>query len=923
MTMRTTMDEWQLLQAYAKDRSETAFAELVRRHLDWVYSAALRHVGDPNLAEDVVQSVFVVLARKAGALGSGIHLGGWLFRTTRHVAAHARRAEQRRKTREATACTMSHDIASPDTDEILWQRLAPHLDQAVAALSEADRSAILMRFYEKMPLRKIGERLGVSEEAAKKRVGRAVEKMREFLDRRGVRFGAAILATILLEKTVQTASAALAGAVVKVSVAASSASGSAMLPQLARETIRAWRWAKVQLTAGLAAGSLVLVFLALNAGGLLSRHATSPALALNGPPGADTGAVAQAQDAQEMNAGVVAGVNNPIPAARKTGAITGLVLDANGSPIPGATVWGGFGQQPFALDITDRAGQFALARIAAPPFVTVTVDGFAADQQEFDPAKAPEPLVFRLSPAPALLVRLVDESGQGVAGVKPFLYQWWGRVGTIDHLSQQSDLDGLWRWLSPPKGELEVQFMKAGYRVSRANKLTANGDEHTIVLRPTVPVTGRVVDAETSTPLPSFRLTLGHSQPWSPDSPLPMWDNRSQPGSSGFYQTVIEEEQVPFLRVEADGYETVETVLQLTNGVDAVRDFELRRNSAANSIRGRVLLSDGSPAAGIEVALCTAQAGVMLSGTTFEPGAFGNLNRSQRKDYRRRTDAQGSFSFEPKPGAHTVVAAGPAGLGQMRCLDSSRPLEIRLQPWGRVEGTVRTRDGRWADRKIQWRRNGNLTSWMTLFYDAKGYSTGSDEAGKFTLEHVPPGDGRVAIDDGTGIGSILSDSLQVNPGETVQVQIGGVGRMVTGKLVAPPNLVIRSWSRQVNHAQVQSEWDPYPLPKELTGNAIERWKLEFEDSEAGRTWFRDQRSYDFKVGTDGSFAIPEVLPGNYRLFVSVAQGSLGSGPDLTERPPDPSAPQIAWAGMKITVPDASQDGGAPIDLGSVVLTPTR
>ena len=240
--MRTGMGDWQLLQAYAKNRSEAAFAELVRRHLDWVHSVAMRHVGDPHLAEDVVQSVFVLLARKAGDLRPGTLLGGWLFRTTRHVAAHAWRAEQRRRTREATACTMSHDTASPDTDEILWQQLVPHLDQAVAALSEGDRSAILLRFYERMPLRQVGERMGVSEEAAKKRVSRAVERMREFLDRRGVKLSGVRLAAVMAEKTVQTASTALAGAVIKISMAAASASASTALPLLARETLSALIW---------------------------------------------------------------------------------------------------------------------------------------------------------------------------------------------------------------------------------------------------------------------------------------------------------------------------------------------------------------------------------------------------------------------------------------------------------------------------------------------------------------------------------------------------------------------------------------------------------------------------------------------------------------------------------------------------------
>ena len=108
-----------------------------------------------------------------------------------------------------------------------------------------------------------------------------------------------------------------------------------------------------------------------------------------------------------------------------------------------------------------------------------------------------------------------------------------------------------------------------------------------------------------------------------------MWDLRSKTGSNGFYKVVIEEEQVPYLRIEADGYETVEAEIRLTNRVEGVRDFQLKRTSAANSIRGTVLLPDGSPAVGVEVALCTAKVGVMLNGTAFEPGAFGNAARLQ------------------------------------------------------------------------------------------------------------------------------------------------------------------------------------------------------------------------------------------------------------------------------------------------------
>ena len=264
-----------------------------------------------------------------------------------------------------------------------------------------------------------------------------------------------------------------------------------------------------------------------------------------------------------------------------------------------------------------------------------------------------------------------------------------------------------------------------------------------------------------------------------------------------------------------------------------------------------------------------------------------------------------------------MVAVGPAGLGQVRCFDFSQRLEIRLQPWGRIEGNVRTRDGQWASRKVEWQGSGRLTSWLTLIYKSGGFSARSDATGKFTLEHVPPGDGRVELDDGSGTAAILSPALRVAPGETVQVQIGGVGRPLTGKLVAPPGVEIRSWTNQVTLAQLHIEWDDYHIPEDLTGNGVERWKLEFEDTEVGRAWFRDQCSYEFKVGADGSFSLPEVLPGKYRLFVNVGQGYLGSGSSSTAS--HLGDPQIAQTAMRVTVPDGSGESGSPMDLGDIVL----
>ena len=909
------MGDWQLLEAYAKGRSEAAFAQLVKLHLDWVYSVALRHVGDPHLAEDVVQAVFMLLARKAGDLKPGTLLGGWLFRTTCHVAAHARRGEQRRKIREATACVMNLDDSSPDGGHMLWQQLAPHLDQAVAALPESERSAVLLRFYEKLPFREVGERLEITDEAAKKRVGRALEKMRTFLDRRGVKLSGVVLAAVLAEKTVQAASAALAGVVVGLSLAAAATPAAALSP-LARETLHAWHRAKVRMTAGFAAGSLALIFVAaghfLPGANARQRQSAAGNVQIETTPGR-SGTTAPSSRNQ------TARPETP----PKTGAIVGLVLDNQGQPVAGAKVWEGYNSQPRAQDTTDESGRFALDKLGGPAFVTVTADGFGADQLQLDASNTPGPLTFRLVPVRPLMVRLLDESGSGVPGAHLFLQQWWGREETLgDYLPQQTDADGRLVWLSPPRGGLELSFGKPGFRESRTNKFEADGQEHTIVLHPTATVTGRVTDADNGAAVASFKFTMGHSQPWMPDDPVPMWDLKGRAGSNGVYRIVIEEESVPFLRIEAEGYETMEARLELTNELEDVCNLQLKPKSADHAIRGVVLLPDGSPAAGVEVALCTPKVGVWLVGTAFAPDAFGNSAQLNGADYRRKSDAQGAFSFDPIPGAHAVVAAGTAGIGQTRCFDFSQPLVIRLEPWARVEGTVRTRNGKWADRGLKWLPLGSLTSWDTLNYDSDKSSVHSDAAGQFTFEHVPPGDGRVELENGPGAAPVLSTAIHAQPGGTAQVQIGGMGRTITGRLVAPPRLEIRSWTNQVTLARLQNEGESYPLPRDLTKAAEERWKLEYADSEAGRAWLSRHDIYDFKVTADGSFTLPEVLPGKYWLFVNISQGALGTGPDTTPRWTGRD-PQIGYAGMVLTVPDGPTDNAPPLNLGDIPVVATH
>jgi RNA polymerase sigma factor (sigma-70 family) len=202
------IDDATLLHRYADNRSEGDFAELVRRHLNLVYSAALRQVnGDTHLAQDVTQLVFTDLARKAGSLARHRVLAGWLFTSTRFAAAKLVRGEQRRRTREQEAELMQE---SDPTAALDWERMRPVLDDALAELNEADREAILLRYLQGCDFAQVGARLALTDNAARMRVDRAVDKLRGRLARRGVTSTAAALSLVLANQAVIAAPAGLA-----------------------------------------------------------------------------------------------------------------------------------------------------------------------------------------------------------------------------------------------------------------------------------------------------------------------------------------------------------------------------------------------------------------------------------------------------------------------------------------------------------------------------------------------------------------------------------------------------------------------------------------------------------------------------------------------------------------------------------------
>src|ERR1041385_8482483 len=201
--------DMELLARYTRQHAEDAFAELVRRHLGLVYSAALRQVRSPQLAEEVAQSAFLDLARQAGRLRPDTILTAWLYQVTRRTAIDVVRREASRQLREQIATEMN----AMNANAADWTHIEPLLDEAMHALDNTDRTAVLLRYFENKSLREVGVTLGTSENAAQKRLARAVERLREFFAKRGVTVGGSGLVLLISTNAVFVAPAGLSAAI--------------------------------------------------------------------------------------------------------------------------------------------------------------------------------------------------------------------------------------------------------------------------------------------------------------------------------------------------------------------------------------------------------------------------------------------------------------------------------------------------------------------------------------------------------------------------------------------------------------------------------------------------------------------------------------------------------------------------------------
>jgi len=411
------MDVQALLQAYARENSEAAFQELVNRYLDLVFSTAIRRVGgNRQLAEDVSQLVFTDLARKAASLPNNVMLGGWLHRHTGFVASNVLRTEQRRRHRERKAMEMN---ALNEPSEADWNQLALVLDEAMDQLDSSDRDAVVLRYFERRELRAVGTALGISDDAAQKRVSRAVDKLRELLvNRDATLLPIAALSILLGSRCIQAAPAGLNLKIGKSALIAATAGGVGLVAGIANWLSPAA--AKVALLAGTALIVAAALLLQSHHAATQSPQAKAQHSSLQQPKASDP--AANVESTTTIQPQVAA------KATQTTNGIKLIILAADSSkPVPNVLVdFRGTQNKKFKVEkfFADRAGNCYIdipRETISEVELTTRVDDFADTRLRWRPdhgEEIPASYTLRLTRPVAIGGSVVDADGQPVSGAK-------------------------------------------------------------------------------------------------------------------------------------------------------------------------------------------------------------------------------------------------------------------------------------------------------------------------------------------------------------------------------------------------------------------------------------------------------------------------------------------------------------------------
>jgi RNA polymerase sigma factor (sigma-70 family) len=592
--------------------------------------------------------------------------------------------------------------------------------------------------------------------------------------------------------------------------------------------------------------------------------------------------------------------------------VAGTVLSPTGRPVAGATIVVLYrhGGGRFARIGTDPAGRFQTGRIIDPAWdemaLTVQAEGFASTLRPITNAAEIPPQVIRLTPRRPLRGRVVDTQGRPIPGAVVEPTREFGN-GQLDW-EAETDADGRFVWFeAPTAGTLYLNVSKPSLRRALGRRIDTGSREVTLTLHRAQHLHGTVTDAGTGRPMGRFTLiggwspALGFQTEWARDQARTFTNGRFD--LTG--ELSADQEARGSIRIEADGYESAELIDFPDNVEDVAHDFRLRKTTRqAVPLTGIVRGPDGRPLAGVDVALCVPGVDIRIeNGRLTSPGVRPAASRS-------RTDRDGRYTFAPQEGRAWIAAAHDAGFAMRDPEQLAASTEILLAPWGRIEGVLKI-GARPAPRQ-------KVSAWLLDCgpFGRVDYDAITDDQGRFVLERVTPGRMTVYryVDDANHRGWTPSNPVDVDlkPGETARVQIGGTGPPVVGQLALPEGLTLTNFvlGNGGNLATLRS-WPPYPDDyPDWNDERRSAWWDAFRKIPEGRAYFASpERRYAVTLQPDGSFRIEDVPAGRYILKLPVTGNVSG----------DPSA-RLAFTQTDVVVPEIP--GGRsdePLDIGVIPL----
>jgi peroxiredoxin len=520
--------------------------------------------------------------------------------------------------------------------------------------------------------------------------------------------------------------------------------------------------------------------------------------------------------------------------------LRGRVLDLNGQPITEASVMQGsdrFGSH-YSSTKTDSNGQFIFKNARPGEMIlTVQASGYCPDLKHITVYEGMPSIEFRLEPGHMIRGRIVDSENNPIEGASVTADTWRGHR-TLNWRVDTNN-EGRFQWNDAPADEVLIDMGKRRFMSVRNHGMTASDKEYVITMHPELKVRGKVVDTETGEPIAELKALPGID--WGRNQPVHWQRSDAKTFTQGYYEITFDSSYPAHLiRIEAEGYKPGISRRFKDDEGQVHYDFKLEKGTGPTGI---VQFPDGKAVSGAEVILCTPSQGAYIR----------NGRNDQKRDSQFvETKEDGRFSFPAQIDIYSIVVLHDKGYAEVSSEKLTASSVVTLQPWGRVEGKLLIGKEPGENETVGvWFKTPYEPNAPRIYHDCRAIT---DNNGHFVFKRIPPGEGRVGREIRTSYNSYtISHSIpvEIKPTETINVVIGGTGRPIVGKIVAPAD-----YKEPINwaygHNRLSLKVPKFPLLFFMR-------KLQQ----------KQRRSYAVKIEHDGSFRVEDVPAGKYRLRISV------------------------------------------------------